>query len=106
MADGAAADGSLSFKVFLLRLALAYLGSFLAAGTLGSWSSFADLLTQAGVFSDPTCVGVEVGKCVAQNQRIQMLYYVAMAFQNVFAIPSGMLYDYSGPKGLKKKSGF
>ncbi len=91
-------DGSLSFPRFLVRLSLAYLGSFLAAGTLGSWSSFADLLTQAGVFADSSCSGFAVGKCVSQNERMQLLYYVAMAAQNVFAIPSGMLYDYTGPK--------
>ena len=86
------------FRVFLLRLALAYLGSFLVAGTLGSFSTLTDLMTQAGVFWDPSCTGSALGKCVNQNQKMQLLYYVAMAFQNIFAIPSGMLYDHQGPK--------
>jgi hypothetical protein len=39
-----------------------------------------------------------VGKCVAQNSQMQTLYLVTMAAQNVFAIPSGMLFDHQGPR--------
>jgi hypothetical protein len=39
-----------------------------------------------------------VGKCAAQNSRLQTLYLASVAAQNLFAVPSGMLFDHQGPR--------
>ncbi len=97
-------EGGMSQGRFLLRLSLAFFGSFLAAGTLGSWSTFSSLLTGADVFADSSCMTLPPGKCSSQNERLQLLYYVTMGAQNIFSIPSGILFDQQGETDVGKRS--
>lgn len=82
---------------FIVRLGVAFLCSVAAAGTLGSWSVFADMLTRFGTFSDG-CIGVPVGRCPSQDEKLFQLYMVSSALTNVCALPSGMMFDKLGPR--------
>lgn len=81
---------------FFLRFGLAFVACVLGAGTLGSWSQFVSLLVDAGVF-DAGCHGQPLGKCQAQNNRLQLMVMLGSVAQNILSVPVGLWYDRKGP---------
>jgi hypothetical protein len=81
------------------RIFFGYVSCCFASGVLNAYPTLAEIFVANGVLNDG-CEGSVAGKCDTQNDRLQLIYYIAGGATLVLYLFVGQAFDTLGPRGV------